>query len=276
MLKKFILNADDLGLTIYHNRAVYAGYKNGFLTSASLCTNTKAFFDALENVISKCPNLGLGMHLNIMEGKALTDCSLLTDKYGYFNKGYLYLILNQHSRKLQEQIKKEFKAQIETALKHNIQIDHLDSHVHTHAIPPIFKITCNLAQEYNIKYVRTQNEIPYWVYPKFLNYNFLINLIKIALLKYYTNKNKKIIRNSNLKTNDYVIGVGYTGMMNSDTVFAGLNVIEEGIVEGIIHPCKYTTQKTNSHSQEFEITQDLKLKENIKTLGIVFTNYKTD
>lgn len=274
MSKKVILNADDFGLTIHHNKAVLEGYQTGILTSASLCTNSDAFYDAVENVLSKCLNLRSGVHLNIMEGKALTNCRLLLDRNGYFNKGYLYLILNQHKKKLQEQIKQEFKAQIEMSLNHNIQIDHLDSHVHTHAIPQIFKIVCNLAKEYNIKYVRTQNEKPYLVYPEFLSYKFAVNLIKIGLLKYYTNQNKKIIKNLNLKTNDYTIGIGYTGMMNSDIVCKGLNKIKEGCVEAIIHPCKYDNSTKNSHFKEFEITQDLILKEKIKKLGFDFVSCK--
>lgn len=32
----FILNADDFGLSEYHNKAVFEGYINGYLTSASL------------------------------------------------------------------------------------------------------------------------------------------------------------------------------------------------------------------------------------------------
>ena len=43
MSKKFILNADDFGMSKAYNRAVLEGYNNGFLSSASLCANGKAF-----------------------------------------------------------------------------------------------------------------------------------------------------------------------------------------------------------------------------------------
>lgn len=80
-----------------------------------------------------------------MEGKSLTDCPLLTDDDGYFNVGYGYLILNQHKKEILEQIENEFRAQIEK-VQANTTIDHLDSHVHTHAIPELFKIVCKLAK----------------------------------------------------------------------------------------------------------------------------------
>ena len=53
------------------------------------------------------------------------------------------------------QVETEFRAQIEKTINQT-KIHHLDSHVHTHAIPNIFKITLNLAKEYNIPYIRTQ------------------------------------------------------------------------------------------------------------------------
>ena len=78
--KKFILNADDFGMSKAFNRAVLDGYHNGFLTSASLCANGKAFNAAVNEIIPECPNLGLGVHLNIIEGRSLTKAPLLTNK----------------------------------------------------------------------------------------------------------------------------------------------------------------------------------------------------
>ena len=218
---KFILNADDFGLSEFHNIAVFEGWKNGFLKSASLCTNTKAFKNAVENIIPKCPYLDVGVHLNIIEDKSLTFCPLLTDNNGYFNKNYIYFLLNQNNKQFLEQVENEFRAQIELAKKY-IVINHIDSHVHTHAIPPIFNITCKLAKEYNISFVRTQYEKPYLVSNKCINPKYFINLLKIMLLGYFTKINKKTIKKYMLKTNDYVIGVGYTGMMNKNTILSGI------------------------------------------------------
>lgn len=256
MNRKIVLNADDFGLTKYHNMAVLKGYNNGVLAQASLMVNTESFSEAVEDVMQNCARLNLGLHLNIMEGKALTDCYLLTDKNGFFNKNYLYLMLNQYNKKLKEQIEKEFRAQIEKALQHGIKIDRLDSHVHTHAIPELFKITCKLAKEYGIGYVRTQFEKPYFVFPDCINTKFPINLIKVALLDYFTLINRKTINEFNLKTNDNIIGVCYTGMMNRKTVLEGIKKNSGSLVEIVIHPCFYDDGRIDSHTKEFLITQD--------------------
>lgn len=274
--KKFILNADDFGLTQYHNQAVLEGYNNGFLTSASLCANGEAFESAVHDILPDCPNLGIAAHLNIMEGKALTDCPLLTDDNGIFNIGYGYLMLNQNNSNLLAQIEGEFRAQLEK-VANVATVDHIDSHVHTHAIPKLFEITCKLAKEFNIKYVRTQFEEFYFI-PKFekhLNLAYPLNLVKIALLQYFTKINRKTVDKFGLKTNDFIIGVGYTGMMDSDAIEYGLSVLEEDcIAEALIHPCKYDNSTKNSHTKEFAITQNMTLKDTISRLGFDITNYK--
>ena len=274
--KFFILNADDFGLSFANNQAVLEGYTNGFLTSASLCANTDGFENAVHDIIPDCPNLSIAAHLNIMEGHALTDCSLLTDDNGIFNKGYLYLLLNRKNTELLAQIEKEFRAQIEK-ISQNIKIDHLDSHVHTHAIPEIFEITCKLAKEYNINCVRTQFEEPYIIpdYKKHLNLKYPINLLKIALLQHFTKINRQTVSDYGLITNDYIIGVGYTGMMDPEAIEHGLSVLEDDcIVEALIHPKKYNINRTDSHTKEFAITQDMKLKDTISRMGFDITNYK--
>ena len=276
IIKRFILNADDFGLSTYHNRAVLEGYVNGFLTSASLCANGDAFDSAVHDIIPDCPNLGLAVHLNIMEGKSLTDCSMLTDDNRNFNISYGYLLLNRKNKELLSQIETEFRAQIEK-VTNVVKVDHLDSHVHTHAIPEIFEITCKLAQDYGIKYVRTQFEELYFIpkLEKHLNISYPINLVKIALLQYFTKQNRKTIDNYELKTNDFIIGVGYTGMMDSDAIEYGLKALEEEcIVEALIHPCKYDNSIKDSHTKEFGITQNKTLQDTITRLGFEITNYK--
>lgn len=273
--KKFILNADDFGISRENNRAVLSGYINGFLKSASLVANGSAFDAAVFEILPECQNLGIGVHLNIIEGKALTDSKLLTNN-GIFNNNYISIIRKSRNKQFIDEVEKEFRAQIEKILGH-VQPDHIDSHVHTHAIPEIFKLTCKLAEEYNIPFVRTQHENLYFV-PSILkhtNYKYPPNLLKIALLNYFTSINKKTVKEYGLKTNDFIIGVGYTGLMDNQTVEFGLQAIEDGgITEALIHPCLYTDDTKNQHLREYKITQNKNLEDSIKRLGFEITNYK--
>ena len=275
MTKKFILNADDFGMSQDFNRAVLFGCNDGFLKSASICANGPAFEGAINEILPECQNLGLGIHLNIMEGRALSNFPDITDNLGNFNCGYLGLIRKSKDKEFLNRLEKEFRAQIEKVI--NIaQVDHIDSHVHTHAIPPIFKLTCKLAKEYGIPYIRTQHEELVPEFKKHLNFKYPLNIVKILLLNHFTKQNKTTALEYGLKTNDYLLGVGYTGMMDSQTVECGLNALDgrDFIAEALIHPCKYLSNKKDSHSVEFGITQDKILQNNIYKAGFEITNYK--
>ena len=278
--KKFILNADDFGMSEAYNRAILEGYSSGILKSASLVANGEAFEEAWKNVIPACPDLGVGIHLNVIEGKSLClGLDRLTDEEGNFNNSYVQLLLKSLNKKdavLMEQLEKEFRAQIEEVMKHT-KVTHIDSHVHVHSIPPIFELVCRLAKEYGIKQIRSQYEKPYMVPDVFkhLNMKYPVNLIKVMLLNFFTLINESKVQKYELNTNDYLIGVAYTSMMNSLTVSYGLMAIkyDKVTVEALIHPCRYEDGTIDNHFAEFQITKNLKLKDKIEKLGYEITNY---
>lgn len=263
------------------NKAVLDGYNNGFLSSASICANGDAFDAAVNEIIPECSNLGIGVHLNIIEGKALLDfskTSSLTNANSEFNNGYLKLIYLSNNSWFIEQVEREFRAQIEKVLKYT-KVDHIDSHVHVHAIPKIFEVTCKLAKEYGINQLRTQFEHFYMIpdVKKHLNFKYPPNILKILLLNHFTfHSNRALIKKYGLQTNDYIIGVGYTGMMDDKTIYEGLSAIDKNaVVEALIHPCNYADSKIkNQHQTEFMITQNMDLKDKIQRLGFEITNYK--
>ena len=61
--------------------------------------------------------------------------------------------------------------------------------------------------------------------------------------------------------------------MSDKTILQGLLKANEGITEGIIHPAVYPDLKSNSHSLEFDITQNLKLKEALTKQNIQLVNF---
>ena len=64
--RRLIVNADDAGLTVGHNRAVIQAHRHGVVTSTSLLANGPAFQDAVAR-LSDCPGLGVGVHLTLLE-----------------------------------------------------------------------------------------------------------------------------------------------------------------------------------------------------------------
>lgn len=278
--KRFILNADDFGMSNAFNRAVLEGYSEGLLKSASLTANGEAFDDAVNSVIPMCSDLGVGIHLNIIEGKSLCeDVTTLIDADGNFCNSYGQLLLKAYNPKEKEflaDVEREFRRQIEKVLSAT-SVTHIDSHVHTHSIPRIFEIVCRLAKEYGIKQIRTQFEKPYIIpdLHKHLNRKYPINLIKVALLDTFTFFNETTALKYGLTTNDYLIGVTYTSMMDALAVSYGVMAANRDniTVEALIHPCRYEDGTIDNHFTEFMITKNKKLKEKIENMGFEITNY---
>ena len=207
------------------------------------------------------------------------DLDQLTDNQGNFNNSFGALLLkslNPNNKAFMEQIEKEFRAQIEKVMSRT-KVTHIDSHVHTHSIPKIFELTAKLAKEYGIKQIRTQFEKPYLMpdASRIFNRKYPINLVKVALLEFFTLINEKTVFKYGLTTNDYLLGVSFTSMMNSLAISYGLMAIkyDKVVVEALIHPCRYEDGTIDNHFEEFQITKNQKLKEKIEKLGFEITNY---
>lgn len=265
-MKKLVINADDFGISQETNLAIKQGFESGIITSTSLIVNLEAYEHAINEILPTIQGIDVGFHFNIIEGKSLTNQPLLCDKNGFFNNSYGQLILKSFNKNFLKQVEIEFRAQIEKALE-NCKISHIDSHVHTHAIPNIFKLVSKLANEYNIPYIRTQHEVPYIVWKKSFNMKFAINIIKNILLNTFSAINK------HPQTNNYFIGVLYTGFMDEEAITKGLSKIKKdnSITEVIFHPTINENKKANY--REFLITQNPNFKENLKNSGFALSNY---
>lgn len=276
--KQLIFNSDDFGLTTDVNGAIYEGFKNGLLTSTCIMTNGEAFEDAIKNYLPKMSGCGFGVHLNIIEGKTHNDFhrkSMLFDKYGRFNNGFILILIKSYNKKFMEEVEFEFRTQIDRLLLY-VKPDHLNSHVHVHAIPRIFALTCKLAKEYNIPYVRTQYEHFYFVpdIKKYLSPKFYINIIKLMLLNFFTVLNQKALKKYNIKTNNYFNGVLYTGGMDKNTIKYGILKsisAKKEFTEIIVHPSMQ--KELNNNFKEYLTVMDDELIQYIKKLNIEITNY---
>lgn len=277
-MKKFILCADGFGKTQDYNRAVLNGYSSGFVKSASLVANGDAFEAAINEILPECQKLTVGVQLNLTYGKALSACRYLTDIDGNFKLPYSKLAAEVQKPEFLNEIENEFRAQIEKC-QASVKIYHINSVENIHSIPEIFAIVAKLADEYKIPYVRTLYEELYYVpdVKHVLNLNYLSNIFK--LLKYNSNYRnaKNVLYRYDLKTNNYFLGIGYRGIMDSKALEYGLKTLadeDDFTVEAAISPCSYLRNINNNHSMEFKMTQDKILEDTICRMGYDITNHK--
>ncbi|MCQ2740072.1 MAG: ChbG/HpnK family deacetylase [bacterium] len=280
MDKKFILNAIGFGKSKSINDAVSDGFLYGILKSVSIIPNGEAFEQAINEIIPKCEGLGVGINLNITDGKSIcADLSELSDGNMRFNNSYLKLLIKAYNPKNKEflqQTEREFRRQIEKVLS-KTKIVHIDSNAYIHSVPPIFDLVCRLAKEYKINYVCTHFEPIYFVPDPYRHCNkkYLINACKKVLLNLFSVINENTLYKYGLKTNDFYIGTSYESAMDAISISYALNRIhhDKTVVMVSIHPCRYEDGIIDNHFDEYMITKNSKLKNKIEKLGYEITNY---
>lgn len=275
--KKIIMTADDLGNSKEINYGILEGIRMGVLSSTCIMPNGPDFNHATNEIIPEISCSGIGIHLDIIENKSLLNKnskSLLCDSTGRYKCSYPELIKKSFETNFLTEVEAEFRSQIEAVLS-NINADHLNSHVHTHAIPAIFELTCKLAIEYKIPAIRTQYEKNYIVPSKSLNFSYGLNLVKAGLLNAFSVMNKKTAKNYNINTNSSFVGVRYTGMMSKETILEGIKAADSKSVEVLVHPYLYKTpgKKDMNRYNEYKLLLDEKLRSEIENMGYKFSRF---
>ena len=158
---RLIVRGDDMGYSHAGNEAILKCHKEGIQTSVEVIVASPWFPEAIK-ILNENPGIDVGIHLAItsewstIKWRPLSDCPSLKDADGYFfpmiwpNKNYPGQAVKENPWKLAD-IEKEFRAQIEMAVKKIPRISHISSHMGcTDISDSVKQMTRRLAKEYNI------------------------------------------------------------------------------------------------------------------------------
>ncbi len=158
---RLIIRGDDMGYTHSGNEALIKCYKEGIEKSIEIIVPSPWFPEAVI-LLNENPGIDVGIHLALtsewdnIKWRPLTDCKSIRDSNGYFfpmvwlNKNYPGQSIKEAAWKISD-IEKEFRAQIEMALKKIPSISHISSHMGcTNLADDVNVLTKKLAKEYNI------------------------------------------------------------------------------------------------------------------------------
>jgi len=160
-MARLIVRGDDMGFSHSGNEALIESYKNGIETSIEVIVASPWFPEAVK-LLQQNPQVDAGIHLALtsewenIKWRPLSDCSSLKDSNGYFypmvfpNKNYPGQSVAENHWTIAD-IEKEFRAQIELALKKVPRISHISSHMGcTDLDRQVTLLVARLAKEYNI------------------------------------------------------------------------------------------------------------------------------
>lgn len=158
---RLIVRGDDMGYSHAGNEAILKCFKEGIETSVEVIVPSPWFPEAVK-MLTENPTVDAGIHLALssewdnVKWRPVSDCPSLRDADGYFypmifpNKNYPGRALVENKWKL-EDVEKEFRAQIELAVKKIPRISHLSGHMGCSALSSEVKaLVKKLAKEYRI------------------------------------------------------------------------------------------------------------------------------
>jgi chitin disaccharide deacetylase len=158
---RLIVRGDDMGFSHSGNQALIKAYKEGIERSIEVIVPSPWFPEAVK-MLAENPGVDVGIHLAItsewdnVKWRPVSDCASITDADGYFypmiwpNKNYPNQALLQNNFKASD-VEKEFRAQIELALKKIPRITHISGHMGcTNMNDSVKAIAKKLAQEYKL------------------------------------------------------------------------------------------------------------------------------
>lgn len=150
---KLIVNADDFGISKAVTLGILEAYKNGIVRSTTLMCNMPAA-EYAANIAKENPGLGVGIHFVLTAGYPLSEgVDSLVDESGKFKKTGI----QEKSAKIDD-VRKEFRAQMDKFLSFGIKPTHIDSHHHVHGAEQIFEVVKEMALEYNLPVRLALNE----------------------------------------------------------------------------------------------------------------------
>jgi chitin disaccharide deacetylase len=161
MSRLLVINADDLGISPGVNRGIIEAHDAGTVSSASIMVNTPAFAEAVALAQSRRPRLGVGLHLNLVAGRPLTDVPSLTDpRTGQFHPLGELARRALSGRVRADDVRRECDAQLRALASAGLIATHLDSHRHAHALPGILPAVAASAHEAGVHWVRRPLDRP--------------------------------------------------------------------------------------------------------------------
>lgn len=233
-MKYLITNADDFGFTRDVNEGIVYAHRQGILTSTTLMATGRAFDHAVA-LGRENPELDIGVHL-VLVG----------------SDGYPPTVARLVASLPRIRIYDELARQIGKVIDAGIQPTHLDTHKHTHLLPPVLGTVARLAEEFRIPWVRRP----------------LAGFFQGRLARH------------GCRTTDHFAGFALTGRYNAASLAKLIRELPDGITEFMCHPgfCteelgRASTRLKESRRQELDALTSPEVRAALIESNVLLTRY---
>lgn len=260
--RALIVTADDFGLSKEVNEAVEEAHRRGVLTCASLVVTGEAAADAVRRA-KKMPNLGVGLHLALVDAPSALKPSEIPDllEPGADYLGSRPAITGAKIamvRAVREQARAEASAQFALFRKTGLELDHVDGHWHFHQHPTILGfIVQDFAKGYGVRAVRTANEpaLPSW---RAAGRKDLARRSRTALANSLLwNSARDRLKRAGIGCNDWFFGLNDGGAVTRELLLGFIANLPAGVSEIGLHPASAPLSGPFAPPAHWRVTEEL-------------------
>jgi predicted glycoside hydrolase/deacetylase ChbG (UPF0249 family) len=210
-VKLLVVNADDFGFTRDVNAGIVEAHRDGILTATTLMATGDAFDDAVR-LARETPLLDIGCHLVLVgaPGFPLTIPDLV--RAVTLRRIDIYEKLSQQVRRIMDA---------------GLSPTHLDTHKHTHLLPPVLEAVARISEEFRIPWVRRPFDFP--LQPGGVGW-------KNKLMRLMSGRFRTALARHHCRSTDWFAGFRLTGDYRSEDLVSVIRALPEGVTEFMCHP----------------------------------------
>lgn len=227
-MKRLVVNADDFGFTRDVNQGIVEAHRNGILTATTLMATGAAVDDAVR-LARENPSLDIGVHL-VLVGEPP------------FPPSVAQLIRAVALGRIR--IYDELIAQVRRVLDAGLRPTHLDTHKHTHLLPPVLDAVARIAEECKIPWVRRPFDVPM----KYHGVPWARRATSRALGG-LRGRFSRILAQHGCRSTDHFAGFQITGRYTSADLARLIGALPPGSTEFMCHPGVCTAELRSARTR---------------------------
>jgi predicted glycoside hydrolase/deacetylase ChbG (UPF0249 family) len=266
-LKRLIVNADDFGFTRDVNRGIAEANREGILTATTLMANGSAFEDAVE-LARAAPGLDVGCHLVLAGGRSVLP------PYAPLPLTVTELIRGVALGRVRPY--EELSAQVRKIVAAGVRPTHLDTHKHTHLLPPVLDAVARISREFGIAWVRRPFDFPI----DGVGVPWTRRAVSRGL-GFLSRRVARVLDSHGCRTTDHFAGFRITGLFRTAELVALIRALPEGLTELMCHPGRCTdelraarTRLKESRERELEALVAPETRQALRECGVELANYR--
>lgn len=231
-----VITADDFGLAPQVNEAVEIAHRDGILTAASLMVAEPAADDAVARARS-LPDLAVGLHLTLVEGRAVLPVSDIPDLIG--PDGRLRTDLARYGaeiffrRSVERQVAAEIEAQFGRYRETGLPLDHVNAHKHFHLHPTVARLLLEIGPRFGMRALRVPIEQAATL--RAIEPAGRLGL-EARLAGWWAGALRTRARDAGLAVADQVFGLAWSGGVGTGRLAGLLGRLPPGRTEIYLHP----------------------------------------